>query len=128
MIFELFLAFTVVSCILIFLSYYTKPEIKILAVLGFATLFFLGLLLQFNGVSVRNGSNNAYSYMCSTCSGSSVPSLPGNTTVIASITESYNYDVISDSTSKWIGRWLAIVSALGVALVLASNRNNEDYD
>jgi hypothetical protein len=126
MIFELFLAFTVLSCILIFLGYYTKPEIKILAVLGFATLFFLGLLLQFNGVTIRNGSTNAYSYMCSACLGEFVPGLPGNTTIIASITESYSYDVISDSTSKWIGRWLAIVSALGVALVLASNMIQED--
>lgn len=55
MIFELFISFTILSCIFIFLGYYTKPEIKVLAVLGFATLFFLGLLLQFGGVTVRSG-------------------------------------------------------------------------
>jgi hypothetical protein len=124
MIFELFISLILCSCIFIFIGYYT--DIKILAVLGFATFFFLGLLLQFNGVTIRNGSTDAYTYLCYSCTGDSVPSLAGNTSTISSIITSYNYDTINDSTSVWIGRWLSIVSALGVALVLASNRREDD--
>lgn len=128
MIFELFISFTILSCVLIFLGYYVTPSIKVLAVLGFATLFFLGLLLQFNGVSVRTGQTDAYTYMCQACVGNSIPALAGNdsTSDLSSTITSFNYDVIDDSTSVWIGRWLSIVSALGVALVFSSNKEKDD--
>lgn len=111
MIFELFLAFAILSCIFIFLGYYTKPEIKVLAVLGFATLFFLGLALQFNGVEQKTGELTNMTYSNSTLSSQSM---------------SYQYQTITDSTSVWIGRWLSIVSALGLALVFTSNKQGDD--
>jgi len=103
MIFELFIAFALLSVIFIALGYYV--DIKILAVLGFATLFFLGLALQFSGVDQRNGD---------------VATVSGNVT-----TTSWSYSTITDSTSVWVGRWLSIVSALGVALVFASNKKGD---
>jgi hypothetical protein len=106
--FDMFLAFALFSCVLIFLGYYLKPEVKVLAVLGFATLFFLGLLLQFSGVSERIGLNVSSS---------------GSSSVVV-----YSYGVIADSTSVWIGRWLSIVSALACALVFMSNRGGPDED
>lgn len=118
MIFELFIAFIILSCILVFLGYYTTPSIKVLAVLGFATLFFLGLLLQFGSVTQQTGFVEDYSYNLTT-----------NDT--QSIMTSYSYEVINDSTSVWIGRWLSIVSVLSVALVFSSNRaddEDDDYD
>lgn len=118
MIFELFIAFIILSCILVFLGYYTTPSIKVLAVLGFATLFFLGLLLQFGSVTQKTGFVEDYSYNLTT-----------NDT--QSIMTSYSYEVINDSTSVWIGRWLSIVSVLSVALVFSSNRaddEDDDYD
>lgn len=116
------------SCVFIFLGYYTKPQITVLAILGFATLFFMGLVLQFDGVEQRVGSVDTYSYMCIDCVGNSIPDLVGNYSVVATVTTAFDYDVISDSTSKWIGRWLSIVSALGVALVFTSNKQDEDDD
>lgn len=103
MIFELFIAFAILSIVFCFLAYYT--DIKILAVLGFATLFFLGLTLQFDGVNQRTGD---------------VATVSANVT-----TTVYSYSVINDSTSVWIGRWLSIVSALSVALVFASNKQGD---
>ena len=105
---ELFLAFTLISFVLVFLGYYSKPEIKILAVLGFATLFFLGMLLQFNGVQQQTGTITTSSL---------------NATVQ---TLTYSYATVNDATSIWLGRWLSIVSALSVALVFASNKDDED--
>ena len=113
MIFELFLAFVLISCIFIFLGYYTKPQITVLAILGFATLFFMGMLLQFNGVDQRSGQVESYAYI--------------NTT-ISEISTAYAYTTINDSTSVWIGRWLSIVSALGLALVFTSNKQDGDDD
>jgi len=102
---ELFIVFASLSVILAFLGYYTKPSIKVLAVIGFATLFFLGLLLQFGGVTQKTGSS-----------------------VVADGPDfaiSYSYQTIDDSTSVWIGRWLSIVSALSVALVFSSNKEDD---
>lgn len=107
------MSFCVLSCVFIFLGYYTKPQITVLAILGFATLFFMGMLLQFGGVSQRVGSVDSYSYSNST---------------LSAVSTAYSYDVIDDSTSVWVGRWLAIVSALGLALVFTSNRISEDDD
>lgn len=128
MIFELFIAFSILSFILIFLGYYTNPSIKILAVLGFITLFFLGLLLQFNGVTMKSGSTDTYLYVCQACTGTTNPviSAANSTQEVSSINTVYNYTTIEDSTSKWIGRWLSIVSALGVALVFMSNKESEE--
>lgn len=183
MIFELFLSFCILSCIFIFLGYFVKPEIKVLAVLGFATLFFLGLLLQFNGVSIKEGETVVNRPACSQCGGNWTPIYEnvtreicnetleeqfvylfnestnrteqywinvtvcdwynltttkfvgyentvgsGNTTYIASSSLTYDYRIISDSISRWVGRWLAIVSVLGMILVFISNRTKEDDD
>ncbi len=98
--------FSILSCIFIFLGYYTKPQITVLAILGFATLFFMGMLLQFGGVQEKVGS---------------VVTTVGDVSSIV-----YDYDVIADSTSVWVGRWLAIVSALGLALVFTSNKQDGD--
>lgn len=106
--FDLFLAFCFFSCVFIFLGYYTKPQITVLAILGFATLFFMGMLLQFGGVEEKVGS---------------VVTTVGDVSTIV-----YDYDVIVDSTSVWVGRWLSIVSALGVALVFTSNKQSGDDD
>lgn len=111
--FDLFLTFTILSCIFIFLGYYTKPQITVLAILGFATLFFMGMLLQFGGVQQKVGSVDSYSYSNST---------------VSAISTAYSYDVIDDSTSVWVGRWLAIVSALGLALVFTSNKQTDGDD
>lgn len=108
MIFELFISFALLSVIFIALGYYV--DIKVLAVLGFATLFFLGLLLQFNGVTQRTGDVKTFIY--------------SNATLTTEVV-SYSYSTINDSTSVWIGRWLSIVSALGVALVFASNKRDD---
>jgi hypothetical protein len=121
MIFDLFIVFAVLSCILIFLGYYTKPSIKILAVLGFATLFFLGLLLQFSGVTYHNGTLTNMTY-----SESNMTNISYSNVTLRAETLTNTYTTITDTTSIWIGRWLAIVSALSIALVFASNKQEED--
>lgn len=46
----------------------------------------------------------------------------GNYTYIASTEVHTEYESIKDTTSKWFGRWLAIVSVLAFVLVIVSNK------
>jgi hypothetical protein len=104
---ELFIVFSVLSLIFICLAYAVREDYNImaLALLGFITLFLLGGLLQFGGVTQKTGST---------------------VTVVGAVSSiSYDYAVISDSTSVWIGRWLSIVSAIAFAITLANNKESD---
>lgn len=48
-----------------------------------------------------------------------------NASVVASSTISYNNTSITDTTSKWLGRWLAFAGALGFILTIISNKNSD---
>lgn len=111
---------------MIFIGYYT--DIKILAVLGFATIFLLGLTLNLSGLTYKSGSTESYSYMCMSCNGNSMPDLIGNNTVLTSVTTVDDYTALTDQASLWIGRWLMIVAVLGAILVFTSNKKSEDDD
>lgn len=120
MILELFGFFILMCFILIYLGFYT--DIKVIALLGFSGLFLLGMLLQGGTIDAKSGSTETYTYMCLDCIGNSMPEQLGNTSVIATTTSTNNYTAITDNTSKWLGRWLAIISILAFILVIISNK------
>jgi hypothetical protein len=103
MILEVFITFIVICFVLIFLGFYT--QIKVTALVGFIGLFLIGLMLQASSVTSQNGLTET---------------VTGNVTVTT-----YNYTSLNDSTTLWLGRWLAISSALGFILTIISNKNTE---
>jgi hypothetical protein len=120
MIFELFLGYIALALAMVVIGYYV--DIKVLSVLGFATLFLLGLAVNLSGLTYKSGFTETNSYMCVDCVGNSIPDLLGNSSVIASTTTVFDYSAMNDQASLWIARWLMIVSVLGASLVFASNR------
>lgn len=65
MIFELFIAFIFLALAFIFIGYYT--DIKVLALLGFTTIFLLGLTINLSGLTYKTGETMNYSYICTIC-------------------------------------------------------------
>jgi hypothetical protein len=107
---ELFLVFSVMSLIFICFAYFVRSEFNLmsLALIGFITLFLLGGLLSFGAITQKTGQT-----IVSSGSGYDV---------------TYNYSVVNDSTSVWIGRWVAIVCAVGFAVTLANNNSKTKGD
>lgn len=76
-------------------------------IVGFIFVFFLSVFVFMPGnVVVQSGSNLSVSYV-----------YDANGTITSnSVSSVFNYDAFDDTTSKWMARWLAIVSVLGFVL------------
>ena len=99
MILEVFIIFLVICFVLIFLGFYT--DIKVIALIGFVGLFLLGLSLQSSNLVVQSGLNVSVTQVL------------------------YNYDVVNDTFTLWLGRWLAFAGALGFILTIISNKKSD---
>jgi hypothetical protein len=90
-----------ISIILIVISIWNGESVY--SIIGFIFIFFLSVFIFMPGnITYQTSSTLNLTYTSSTVSGS--------------ITDTYtNFD---DSTSKWFGRWLAIISAVGLVMSL----------
>lgn len=172
MILTVFIVFLAIAIILIFLGFYT--DIRATALVGFVTLFLLGVLLASGQVYVGDGFTEINHLACGECNGSRVPlyrnftneydnwttseqtfvnesnrsqnytinvtiNVPYNLTItefigynntagngsisfIASTDRIISYRALKDGTSKFLGIWLSLVSAIGFVLILINNR------
>lgn len=101
MILDLFIVLMALCVILVILGFWI--DIKVLSLIGVFGMFLLSLLLQGGTITYENGINI--------------------TTVGLTDVVTYNMEYINDSTSIWIGRYLAFASAVGFILVIISNRS-----
>lgn len=97
------------SLVIITVGLFSKNE-GVYAILGFAFLFYCGLILNNGMVEYPIGSshNVTYSYLT-------------NTTTVDFTTETSvdSYSVFNDSYSSWFGRFLMIGSFLGFIAVIS---------
>lgn len=101
MILTLFIVLMLIALSLIIISILTKEGV--FSIIGFIFIFFLSVFVFMPGnLTIPSGSN-----VNLTISGSSVT---------GTITDSYTD--FNDTTSQWFGRWLAIISAIGLVLSL----------
>jgi len=121
MILEVFMCFIIICFIMIFLGFYT--QIKVVSLIAFVGIFLLGLVLQGGLVEAQSSFTTSNTYMCSACNGYSIPALAGDnsTALLTSTSISINYTPINDTTTLWLGRWLAFAGALGFILTIISN-------
>lgn len=105
-----------ISLTLIILGLF-RPNESGFALIGFALLFILSILLNGGNVEIETGSNitSTYSYD----GGGNI-----NGTAQSII---YDYEYWDDETSHQFGFWLAIVSAIGfIFMLFAINRGPKD--
>lgn len=116
MILEIFGVLTALSILMIFIGSLKTVDNPAFKTLGFFFLFLLSFTFINYDLEYKSGSTETFSYMCFSCDGSSVPSLAGNTSLITSITSVYDYTAFTDQTSRTIGIYFAIGSAVGMVL------------
>jgi hypothetical protein len=90
-----------ISIVLIVISIWTGESVY--AIIGFIFIFFLSVFIFMPGnISYQTGTNVSLVMNATSVSGSLVDT----------------YSDFNDSTSKWFGRWLAMISAIGLVLSL----------
>lgn len=111
MILELFITLLGISCVGLFLGYYTNDPHY--ALVGLFFLFLLGTILFTNNVEYESGSvvNTTYTYT-------------GGTVDTTSTTITYQNTPFSGTNARLFGVFLAIAGGAGVALVLFHFRIN----
>ena len=117
MILTLFLSFIFISLVMITIGL-AKPSESAQALIGFFFLFLLAMTIIGGDLeySVGENTNTSYSYMNDT-------SLQINTTTEY---KAYNYNNFDDTTSRRIGYYLTVASAVGFAGVLFSLKKTKE--
>ena len=117
----LFFGLEALGLLLVFLGYFSKE--RAYSLIGFSFLFVLGSWVILPGqLEIKTGETEAYTYLCYSCLGSSVPGLPGNETTISSIITTYNTTPWKDGNSKFFGIWQSVLAAVGFAISLIEVR------
>lgn len=104
MILSLFLVFLLIALALIVIGFWTGEGVY--SIIGFIFVFFLSVSVLMNGsLAIPTGSNVSvsYTYVNGSVTGTDVVGVD-------------TYDYFDDSATKWFGRFLAIVSAIGFVL------------
>ena len=108
MIFEIFVLLLGVVAFLCWFGYYSK--IRAFAVVGMSILFILSSWVILYSFNERNVSGLEYK------SGFNTTDVAGSTIT------TYQYSLYNDDTTFWVGFLLAIVSAVGIWLVIDNDR------
>lgn len=100
-----------------------KTEHTELSLIGFFFIFLLSFTLINNNLEYKIGSTESYTYSCLCCdenrvSNSSLVCSSNSTNLV--VTDTLNSDVYGSYGNHNIGYYLAVASALGMAIVLYS--------
>jgi hypothetical protein len=115
----LFVVLIGLGLFLVWLSYYSKEALY--SLVGFTFIFILGLWTILPGnLQLQTGENISTSY-----------SYTNGTLTSANEVNVYNYTSVQDSTSRFFGIWLCVLSACGFAVTLfeikgAKKKKGED--
>lgn len=125
MIFGLYLFLLALSFLLVIIGL-IKTEHTELTVIGFFFIFLLSFTILSNNLEFKTGTTESYTYDCLCCDENRVSNsslvCDGNSTNLEVTSITVN-DVYTPYGSHNIGYWLALASALGLAITFYSLKN-----